>query len=674
MLGNLFGNIFGKKAPVHWGIYNCISGSLQPIASLPFDITVDQEEDNGNAGTEMCCLIEEEKNGKVQFSVTAKTIPTQINHLTTGKLILQPETDYPILIGPCILILRGTRKGLNEWSKKIDIDKWYIRKAGSDKKEGPWEMDELESHLPMEYGKPDELEALPEGSTAGFPFAKITEIAEDSSAEEEEPASPVRLQVGAAGQKNVPAVFSKPPPLPLGAAKSDSSAAAPAPSSLKLQLSSSASTEAPSTPPPTTTPTQAPTLSLPKKKLPEPQEAIQINSESGELICPICWLRFDKGDIMHIAVHENLRGDPILGEDVPQRFFATHFNERAQALDAMGIACSDIACPHCRRKMPYGFLEIPHHIFSIVGAPSSGKSYYLSVLIHVLQQTLFHRFNVIFKDSDPSGNALLNEMKNQLFSSDDPERAALIKTQLEGVMYERLPRHGRLVALPKPFIFELTHAGDLRNKSSLVFYDNAGEHFEPGINTHESPGAQHVASSDGIYFLFDPTANAAFRQKITHSNDPQLSLKQRLDQQDIILAETEIRIKNLKGLAPSDKIDTPLAVLVGKCDVWMELLKGQPLTYPVTEEGLNLSQLDLNSQYVRQLLVELCPSIVANAESISHNVRYFAISSLGHSPVALPDGRLAPIPSKIYPLFVDVPTLWMLALLKPDLIPICTNQ
>ena len=41
---------------------------------------------------------------------------------------------------------------------------------------------------------------------------------------------------------------------------------------------------------------------------------------NGKLGCPVCWLVSSKGDIMHIAVHDSLRGDPILGKDAQQRF------------------------------------------------------------------------------------------------------------------------------------------------------------------------------------------------------------------------------------------------------------------------------------------------------------------------------------------------------------------
>ena len=172
----------------------------------------------------------------------------------------------------------------------------------------------------------------------------------------------------------------------------------------------------------------------------------------GEFTCPVCWLRFDTGDVMHIAVHDSLRGDPVLGEDAQQRFLATRFNNAGQALDAMGIPSSEIACPHCRRKLPPGFLGMPHHIVSLVGDQSAGKSYFLSVLTKVFPATLYREFGVVFQDSDPTGNAPVNDMRKALFGAQTPAQAKLAKTVFEGAMYERLPRQGRTVALPHPFV------------------------------------------------------------------------------------------------------------------------------------------------------------------------------------------------------------------------------
>jgi hypothetical protein len=400
-------------------------------------------------------------------------------------------------------------------------------------------------------------------------------------------------------------------------------------------------------------------------------EASAIDVEYGEFTCPVCWLKFDRGDTMNIAVHASLRGDPILGETQMQRFHATRFNDKGQAVDALNIPAPDLACPHCRRKLPPGFLDVPHHIFSIVGAPSSGKSYYLSVLVKTLQTTLFQHFGISFRDADPSENVILNQMKTQLFSASTPEEAVLAKTELEGAMYETLPRLGRKVRLPKPFIFHLSNPRQPADDFSVVFYDNAGEHFEPTRNSADSPGAQHIAAASGIFFLFDPLHSAEFRHRLQGLRDPQIELR-RMDQQDVILAESEVRIKSLLGLDKSQRIATPLAVIVGKSDTWIQMLDGG-LEWPVAAGTLDVGAVRRNSAKVRTLLLEIAPAIVSNAEAISSEIMYFAASPLGCSPVEFTDARgvklIGPDPQQLAPQHAEIPTLWVLSRIAPGMVP-----
>jgi hypothetical protein len=416
---------------------------------------------------------------------------------------------------------------------------------------------------------------------------------------------------------------------------------------------------------------------------PEPRQADdavhhvpEINVEYGEFTCPVCWFRFDRGDVMNISVHASLRGDPILGEEHMQRFLASRFNDRGQALDAMGLAAPETACPHCRRKLPPNFLDQPHHIFSIVGAPSSGKSYYLSVLIKVMQDIAFKHFGVTFRDAAPSENAVLNDMRNHLFSAGKPEEAYLAKTQLEGELYETLPRQGRKVKLPKPFVFRMTDRERGEDGFSIVFYDNAGEHFEPGSNSADSPGAQHISVASGIFFLFDPLYNPDFRRKLAGHHDPQLS-DQKRDQQDILLAESETRIKEILGLSSSERVTTPLAVIAGKSDAWLSMLGEAPLkpAMEIHADGvrIRLDHIRENSQRVRELLLSVSPSIVANAEAISSDVMFFAASPLGHPPIRFVDSdgvtRIGPDPLKLNPQRVEDATLWVLSKIAPSMFP-----
>jgi len=393
---------------------------------------------------------------------------------------------------------------------------------------------------------------------------------------------------------------------------------------------------------------------------------------SEDYTCPTCWLGFGSGDVMSIASHDHLRGDPLLGSDAKLRFVPTRFNDRGQAIDSMGSACLDSACPHCRRKLPPSFLDLPNNIVSIVGAPSAGKSYYICALIKALSTTLYREFRVTFRDGDPSGNAQLNAMKNQLFSARTPNEAFLLKTVLEGIMYERLPRHGRDVALPRPFVYELSPVESAAESRSVIFYDNAGEHFKPNVSLDDSPGALHVASSSAILFLIDPTTNPQFRTRLRDHADPQLGLNA-IDEQDTIMAEMGVRIRTVKGLPARQRASIPLAVILGKCDVWEHLLPGPPPQRPIVDGVLDLKSIDETSKRLRELLLEIDPSLVAVADSVSDHVVFFPVSSFGHTPVPIASGphagKYAPDPALLSPRFVEIPFLWGLSKFAPGLIP-----
>ncbi|MFI3290862.1 MAG: hypothetical protein R3Y46_03170 [Opitutales bacterium] len=396
-----------------------------------------------------------------------------------------------------------------------------------------------------------------------------------------------------------------------------------------------------------------------------------ISYDAKAITCPMCWLKFDIGDAMNIATDENLRGDPILGEDEMLRFLPVSFGTGAVALDPSGLPAPDIACPHCRRKLPPNFLDLDLKIFSIVGAPSSGKSYYLSVLIKELKDALIKNFGINFKDLDPSGNMVLTTMKNKLFSADTPESAILAKTAFEGAMYEKYPRFGKMVALPKPLTYSIESLNEDKN-TAMVFYDNAGEHFEPGLDLEDSPGAMHVASSSAIFFLFDPASNRSFKEKLTNHPDPQLKIRDRIDQQDTILSEMEVRIKRIVNLDSSAKIEQPLALIINKYDIWKDLLDEDLESY-YKDSKLDLGAVDRNSDRIKAFMLKTEPAIVATAQSLSSNLKYFAISPLGHTPIKIEEGQcqgmIAPDPVKIKPLFVEIPTIWALSKTTENLIP-----
>ena len=390
------------------------------------------------------------------------------------------------------------------------------------------------------------------------------------------------------------------------------------------------------------------------------QQGPSINESLAEdaKTCPHCWVKFELGEMMHVSMHDELRGDPILGEDASQRFLASNFDDDGNALDPMGLPCMDTACPHCRKTLPVNFVSSEYNIVSVVGNASAGKSYYLAVMSRVLPRVLIGSYGIRMQDADPTANAPLTEMRTRLFGGSNADAAALDKTQLGGAMYTEVFRHGKNVSMPRPFSFLIEGADDDTEASGLIFYDNAGEHFQPGISIQDSPGALHVAYSSGVLFLFDPLRNHDFRKLLVGHKDPQIEAPMN-DIQAVILSEMRNRIAKVYGQSFDRLNRKPFAFILGKLDAWEHLLEDDLKPYLI-QGRLDKAAVDYNSNLVRDLLLRVCPEAVANAESLTKVIKYFPVTSFGHTPIRTESGGIAPLPEKLAPKYVEAPVLWLL--------------
>ncbi len=407
---------------------------------------------------------------------------------------------------------------------------------------------------------------------------------------------------------------------------------------------------------------------------PEPE---LIPTGQGEYHCPICWQHFDGRHILNIASHPSLRGDELLGASQMRRFSPNRFDDEGNALDEFDLIAPDMACPHCHHRLPLGFVEMPQNIFSIVGAPSSGKSYYLSILIQQLKRTLFEKFDLTFSDQDPEYNIELNASINRLFSANTPEQGRIVKTQLTGGVYRRVKRDGQDVDLPKPYIYNASSNKQESSDKCIVFYDNAGEHFLPQNSTSEDFHILHVARAKAIFFIFDPISNIEFKRKLRGVESVQLELEQyEPDNQDVILAQMNVKIKKALGRPFASKLDFPLSIIVGKSDVWQHIMEDwDEISNPMIEGRLDQTILDHGSKLTRNFLAKLCPAVVAGAEKLSSNVRFFPVSAFGHKPGTYIDSntgdeQIAPDPQSINPQMLEIPTVWALSQIAPELVPL----
>lgn len=395
------------------------------------------------------------------------------------------------------------------------------------------------------------------------------------------------------------------------------------------------------------------------------------NRSDKLLSCPSCRSPFTQSELLSIATHPELKGDELLGADAMQRFKATTTDSEGFVIDAAGARCTEIACPFCHHKLPPFFEQMKQHNFSLIGVPSSGKSYFLAALVQELEHTLPMGFGVPFRDADPVANRPLNEMRVKVFSSNSPHEANVGKTNLRASSIRQVHRNGVYYKMPRPFIYTLNKGHDIH---SVIFNNNTTIRHEGSGRGESAPYTDNLKLADSIFFLFDPTSNPGFRALLKESSDPQL--KQNLyppGRQSNLLAETEINLRTELNLPPGRKINKPLALIIGKCDTWLHLLGPEPLLPIVRNNQVRMDNVDANSERLRELLFRIAPQICANIEAISSNVRYFAASAFGESAIEFTnengDTVLGAPGAPLTPIRVTDAFFWSICHLAPKLLP-----
>ncbi len=421
--------------------------------------------------------------------------------------------------------------------------------------------------------------------------------------------------------------------------------------------------------------------------MPQEQSRLTIRAR---ITCPHCWNEFAPEESLWISEHPDLIGDTRLGPEYAIRFLPSRFTAEGDAIDAEGQRTSRLACPACHLEVARPLYQIAPVFFSILGAPASGKSYFLASMTWRMRQLLPTEFGVAMTDTDPISNARLHEYEEQQFLNPNPDQLiAIAKTQVQGDLYDTVNMGSHSVQYPRPFQFNLQpmqkHPNHKRSSSIsrvMCLYDNAGESFLPGQDTASSPVTRHLALSRCLFFLFDPTQDARFRRACEgKTNDPQmLPRNERLARensvrQDTILLEAIQRVRRYAGLREDQLHQRPLTIVVTKWDSWRELLPGLSNEPPyVAIPGAPMKVLDGDriesvSKQVGDMLRKYTPEIVAAAEGFAQHLTFLPVSATGLAPEVDPaTGSFGIRPRNMAPYWVEVPMLSALSRWCPGLV------
>jgi len=391
--------------------------------------------------------------------------------------------------------------------------------------------------------------------------------------------------------------------------------------------------------------------------------------------CPHCWTRFFPDETLWISEHPDLVGDPLLGEDAAQRFRPVRFKPGGGALDMGDYECHRLACPSCHLEIPKALFETSADIWSILGAPSCGKSYFLASMTHQLHAALPKHFGYSFGDIDPQFNSSLSAYRRLVFESDDPNKiVAIPKTELDGDLYNNVLVNGQVRRFPQPFLFEVKPlSGHPRFLESdeltrlLCLYDNAGEHFSPGATASNAPVTNHLAKSSVLFFLFDPTQDSTFR-KMWASKSKDLQFHQgKVSQQETFVREAANRVRRITGCPQNTPHDRPLVVVVTKYDAWASALGQKPLRpcWHLNEQNesvFDMEYVESISSKVGAVLRKHAPDFVAAAESFCREVWFIPVSATGCSPEFDRTKQVFGVrPRDMKPRWVETPFLFALS-------------
>jgi hypothetical protein len=362
--------------------------------------------------------------------------------------------------------------------------------------------------------------------------------------------------------------------------------------------------------------------------------------------CANCWHSFPPELALWISVHPKLAGEPQLpastaGGAQQRRFIPERFDVEGRALDAEGAPCTQLACPRCRLQIPRASVDMPSVVLSILGAPGSGKSVYLTSMIFTMRQEAA-RLGLRLQDADLALNKFLNDDERKMFLDPGAEtyrpfKDVVGKTELDDHRYRTSLIGGHPARFVPPYTFILTPTNDhprcdegSRLSRLLCLYDNAGEHFRPGSDVATQPMTRHLAASKGLMYVFDPTKDRRLLKMLGDSPGEKAG-----DRQDLVLIEAANRIREHAGIAQTSKIPQTLIVVLTKFDVWRSLApdleESRPWrVYPGSKiDALEWDEVEAVSRACRDVLWGSCREIVNTADSVSDTVIYAPVAAVG---------------------------------------------
>jgi hypothetical protein len=304
-------------------------------------------------------------------------------------------------------------------------------------------------------------------------------------------------------------------------------------------------------------------------------------------------------------------------------------------------------CVHCHNDLPALFAAGESRIIAIVGAKQTGKSHYVTVLIHELHARVGRDFGAALNALDDDTeqryredfyNPVYEVHEKPIPSTDSASRRP--KTRYPLLFQFTVPKRSKIL-------------GRQVNRCSLVFFDPAGEDLERDRRWIDKV-ARYIGIADGLIFLLDPLQTSALREKLRDT----IPLPE-IHAQPVELLGTVIQtLRESNAIPPHHRIRIPAALVCSKFDAVRDLLDASsPLREHSRHPGyLNRGDQERVNAALRASMSHwFGPELDQTIQSHFAQSAYFCVSALGWAPRR--DGMVT---RGVAPFRVADPFLWIL--------------
>lgn len=385
------------------------------------------------------------------------------------------------------------------------------------------------------------------------------------------------------------------------------------------------------------------------------------------LHCPYCYEAFTQQEIDFRCVGGIGRGcepevDPVLRDRIgyagalPPVFTADGRQTSAACLRC-GVASTVRVCPCCHSRLPVLFGKVPSRLVALVGAKASGKTVFMTVLVHELMNDLGRRLDAAITGADDETlHRFASDYEKPLYR--------------ESLLLPPTPAAGLRNRVPLVFRFTTDGSrpgwngwlpranGGTPRHTLLSFFDAAGEDLRSKQSVEQN--VRYLTAADGIILILDPLQMPGARGLAslgTHLPTPATIV----DQPAAVLSNiTDLMLAHPPdGERPGQLIGKPLAIVFSKMDsLTGELRPTSPLLRPPgrTPYLPERDSLAVHDE-IRRLLDRWEGSRIEQiARKHYRHYRYFGMSALGETPTA--DNHVSA--RGIRPLRIGDPFMWIL--------------